>query len=134
MDFSIRKLEPSDYDDVLVGWWKDWGWQAPAKDFLPDNGEGGMMVLLEDRPVCAGFIYLPSNSNIAFIEWIISDKNYKEERSKAISLLLDTLILTSEKIKIKYVFATNDNKNLINTFINKGFRKGSITTELIKKI
>ncbi len=134
MDFSIRKLNPSDYEDVLVGWWKDWGWQAPAKDFLPDNGEGGMMVLLEDRPVCAGFIYLTSNANIAWIEWIISDKNYKEERSKAISLLLDTLILTSEKIKIKYVFATNDNKNLINTFINKGFRKGSITTELIKKI
>ena len=52
MDFSIRKLNPSDYEDVLVGWWKDWGWQAPAKDFLPDNGEGGMMVLLEDRPVC----------------------------------------------------------------------------------
>lgn len=134
MDFSIRKLKTSDYNDVLIRWWKDWGWQAPAKDFLPDNGEGGMMVLLEDRPVCAGFIYLTSNSNIAWIEWIISDKNYKEERSKAISLLLDTLILTSEKIKIKYVFATNDNKNLINTFINKGFRKGSITTELIKKI
>ncbi len=134
MDFSIRKLKTSDYEDVLVGWWKDWGWQAPAKDFLPDNGEGGMMVLLGDRPVCAGFIYLTSNSNIAWIEWIISDKNYKEDRSKAISLLLDTLILTSEKIKIKYVFATNDNKNLINTFINKGFRKGSITTELIKKI
>ena len=134
MDFSIRKLNPSDYEDVLVGWWKDWGWQAPAKDFLPDNGEGGMMVLLEDRPVCAGFIYLTSNANIAWIEWIISDKNYKEDRSKAISLLLDTLILTSKKIKIKYVFATNDNKNLINTFINKGFRKGSITTELIKKL
>ena len=134
MDFSIRKLNPSDYDDVLVGWWKDWGWQAPAKDFLPDNGEGGMMVLLGDRPVSAAFIYLPSNANIAWIEWIISDKNYKEDRSKAISLLLDTLILTSEKIKIKYVFATNNNKNLINTFINKGFRKGSITTELIKKL
>ena len=42
MDFSIRKLEPSDYEEVLVGWWKDWGWQAPAQDFLPENGEGGL--------------------------------------------------------------------------------------------
>ena len=40
MDFSIRKLKTSDYNDVLKGWWKDWGWQAPAQDFLPENGEG----------------------------------------------------------------------------------------------
>ena len=32
MEFNIRKLNPSDYDDVLVGWWKDWGWTPPAKD------------------------------------------------------------------------------------------------------
>ena len=34
MEFGIRKLNPSDYEDVLVKWWKDWGWQAPAKDFF----------------------------------------------------------------------------------------------------
>ena len=41
MEFNIRKLNSTDYDNILVEWWKDWGWDAPAKDFLPDDGEGG---------------------------------------------------------------------------------------------
>jgi len=24
MEFNIKELNPSDYEDVLVGWWKDW--------------------------------------------------------------------------------------------------------------
>ena len=72
MDFSIRKLEPSDYEDVLVGWWKEWGWQAPAQDFLPENGEGGLMVMVDNKPVCAGFMYI-TNSKVSWVDWIISD-------------------------------------------------------------
>ena len=131
MEFNIRKLNPSDYDDILVGWWKDWGWTPPAKDFLPENGEGGFIVLDKDTPVCAGFLYI-TNSSVAWVEWIISNKNYKKSRAEALDLLLDRLILTTNKLKMKYVFATNDNKSLINKFINKGFKKGSNTTELIK--
>ena len=36
MDFSIRKLKTSDYDDLLVGWWKDWGWKPPEREVLPE--------------------------------------------------------------------------------------------------
>ena len=131
MEFSIRKLNPSDYDDILVGWWKDWGWQAPAQDFLPENGECGLMVLDKDIPVCAGFLYI-TNSSVAWVEWIISNKKYEKNRAEALDLLLDKLIVSTNKLNIKYVFATNDNKNLINKFIKKGFKKGSKTTELIK--
>ena len=131
MDFSIRKLKTSDYNDVLIGWWKDWGWQAPAQDFLPENGEGGWMVLDKGTPVCAGFLYI-TNSSVAWVEWIISNKNYEKNRAEALDLLLNKLIGTANKLNMKYVFATNDNKSLINKFINKGFKKGSNTTELIK--
>ena len=131
MDFSIRKLNPSDYDDILVGWWKDWGWQAPAKDFLPEDGKGGLMVLDKGTPVCAGFLYI-TNSSVAWVEWIISNKKYEKNRAEALDLLLDKLIVSTNKLNIKYVFATNDNKSLINKFVNKGFKKGSNTTELIK--
>jgi len=133
MEFNIRQLNPSDYDDVLVGWWKDWGWEAPAKDFLPENGEGGLMVLDNDKPVCAGFLYI-SNSKVAWVEWIISDKNYKEKRTKALNLLLEGLILTSKNLKMKYIFATNNNQHLIKKFLDLGFKKGGTTTELIKVI
>jgi hypothetical protein len=103
-----------------------------AKDFLPENGEGGLMVLDDTKPVCAGFLYI-SNSKVAWVEWIISDKNYKK-KDKALNLLLDTLILTSKNLNMKYIFATNDNKTLIKRFVGKGFQKGSTTTELIKVI
>ena len=44
MDLIVRKLNDTDYDNILLGWWKDWNWEAPLKDFLPDNGEGGIIV------------------------------------------------------------------------------------------
>ncbi len=46
MIFDIRPLELDDYDTILVDWWKDWGWTPPTRDFLPDNGKGGMIVLM----------------------------------------------------------------------------------------
>ena len=92
MEFNIRKLQSSDYEDTLFGWWKDWGWEAPLKDFLPDDGEGGLIVLDEDIPVCAGFIYV-TNSKVAWVDWIISNKNYREKskRQQAINLLIESL-------------------------------------------
>ena len=39
MKFTIRKLNKTDYDNILLKWWKDWRWTAPPKDFLPDDGE-----------------------------------------------------------------------------------------------
>ncbi len=35
MVFDIRKLNSTDYEEILVEWWNDWGWDPPAKDFLP---------------------------------------------------------------------------------------------------
>ena len=83
MEFNIRKLNPSDYEDVLVKWWKDWNFEPPSKSFLPDQGEGGLMVLLNDKPVCAGFIYF-TNSKVSWIEWIISDKNHRMKRKECL--------------------------------------------------
>ena len=135
MEFNIRALNSSDYDKVLVGWWKDWGWKtAPAKDFLPENGEGGLMVMLGNKPVCAAFIYLSSNADVAWIEWVVSDKNIKENRNEALNYLIEALILYCKELDMKYVFSNNNNQHLIKKFLNLGFIKGSQTTELIKKI
>ena len=134
MEFNIRQLNPSDYEDVLVGWWKDWGWEAPAKDFLPENGEGGLMVLDNDKPVCAGFIYITKNSKVVWIEWIISDKNHREKRKESLSLLINKLTEVGKINNMKYVFANNNNRFLIETYLNLDFHKGSISTELIKII
>ena len=42
MKFNVRVLSESDYENILVGWWKDWEWTPPVKDFLPLDGVGGL--------------------------------------------------------------------------------------------
>ena len=86
MIFDIRPLELDDYDTILVDWWKDWGWTPPTRDFLPDNGKGGMIVFDGDIPVCAGYIYL-TNSGVAWVDWIISNKEYRKLRIIKASIL-----------------------------------------------
>tara|TARA_Y100001951_G_scaffold105270_1_gene121332 strand:+ start:2293 stop:2697 length:405 start_codon:yes stop_codon:yes gene_type:complete len=134
MEFNIRQLEPTDYDTLLVKWWDAWGFKPPPRDFLPDGGTGGLLISNNETPVCAGFIYM-TNSKISWINWIISNKEYKNKnRNSAIKTLLKQLIDTAINSDAYYVFASNNNKFLINKFTDLGFVKGSKSTELILKI
>jgi len=91
MELYIRELTHTDYDDILLGWWKQWGWEPPQRDFLPNNGKGGVIVFDEDVPVCAGFMYM-TNSKVSWVDWIISNKEYtkKPQRKDAIRLLVSS--------------------------------------------
>jgi hypothetical protein len=131
MIFDIRLLNDTDYEDILVGWWKDWKWEAPAKDFLPDSG---FIVYDGDIPVCAGYLYT-TNSGVAWVDWIISNFNYKdrENRKQALNLLVDTLTNLSKLTGFKYCYALIKNKSLINTYKELGYTEGdSYTSEMIK--
>lgn len=132
----VRALNENDYDDILVGWWSQWNWKAPSKDFLPDNGKGGLMVLDNDIPICAGFLYI-TNSKLSCIDWIISSREYnkKPHRKEAIKLLVASLTEISKRSGNKYAFALIKNSNLINTYENLGYAKGdSYTSEMIKTL
>ena len=133
MEFNIRLLNDSDYDNTLVNWWKDWGWDAPAKEYLPDNGLGGFMVSKEDVDICAGFVYL-TNSKLAWSEFIISNKNYKDkDRSQAIEYLINTICLSAKEAGYLSVWTCVVNKHLITKYENCGFNKmTSNCTEMIK--
>lgn len=131
---NIRPLTYEDYDDTLKGWWADWGWTAPTRDFLPDDGEGGLMVLDGDVPVCAGFMYA-TNSRVAWVDWIISNKEYrkKPQRSEAISLLIATLTEISKNTGFKYCYALIKHQSLIETYKEHGYTKGDeYVGEMIK--
>ena len=134
MELNIQKLKESDYEKLLVNWWKDWGWKAPPKDFLPDNGTGGFMVYNKDIPICAGFIY-KTNSKVAWVDWIISDKNYKdkESRKKAIIYLIEALTEICKQLGYTYGYALINHKGLIKTYEDLGYIKAdNYNQELIK--
>ena len=103
---DVRKLTHDDYDNILLGWWKDWGWEAPTRDFLPENGEGGLIVYDGEIPVCAGFVYV-TNSKACWIDWIISNKNYREKpmRSHCINKLIESLSNVVQVLDVKYAYA-----------------------------
>jgi hypothetical protein len=136
MEFNIRPLNSSDYDNILCKWWKDWKWDAPLRDFLPDNGEGGIMILDGDEPVCAGFLYT-TNSNVAWVDWIVSSRTYRKKphRKEAIVLLIDTLTNICKNSGAKYSYALIKHKALADTYLSLGYTNGdSYTTEMIKKL
>lgn len=134
MALDIRVLNSGDYDETLVGWWKEWGWDPPQKDFLPMDGVGGCIVYDDDTPVCAGFMYI-TNSKAVWIDWIISNKQYrkKPERSEAIVLLIDTITNISRNSGYKYAYALIKHSGLIEKYEAVGYVKGdSYTKEMIK--
>ncbi len=131
---NIRPLTYEDYDDTLKGWWADWGWTAPTRDFLPDDGAGGLMVLDGDVPVCAGYMYA-TNSRVAWVDWIISNKEYrkKPQRSEAIRNLIATLTEISKNTGFKYCYALIKHQSLIETYKELGYTKGDeYVGEMIK--
>jgi hypothetical protein len=134
MELYIQELKESDYDNILVDWWKQWGWEPPQKDFLPDNGKGGIIVYDQDTPVCAGFMYI-TNSKVAWVDWIISNKEYtkKPHRKDAIKLLVSTLTGICKNTGSKYVYALIKSRHLIETYEQLGYIKGDkYTSEMIK--
>lgn len=120
MEFNLRRLNDSDYD-TLVKWWKDWGWEPPPKDFLPENGTGGFMVSKDDSEICSGFIYL-TNSKVAWLEFVISNKEYKEkDRKEAIQFLINSLSAVAQETGAKYGYAVLKHKGLANYYKESGF-------------
>ena len=115
MELNIRRLRESDWE-TLVQWWYEWPeWVNPPKDFLPDNGIGGLMVEKNDLPIVAGFIYF-TNSKGALLEWIVSNPKYKkQDRKDAIELLIMGAEEVCKAQGFKYMFTIGRNKHLIET-------------------
>jgi len=118
---NIRKLTDKDWD-TLVSWWSNWPkWKAPTKDFLPENGKGGLIVEINDTPVVAGFVYL-TNSKTALLEWIVSNPKYREDdRKAAIELLITGAENLVKSLDYKYLFAVMQHKGRIETHEKLGW-------------
>ena len=99
-----RYLQEGDYENILTSWWQDHNWDAPAKDSLPDNGTGGVMISKDGVDICAGFLY-KTNSSMAWCEYIISNKNYRDsDRGEAIELLINVISKLAKDEGFKFVF------------------------------
>jgi len=134
MELTVRALQESDWD-TLQEWWTKWDWPTVTKEMLPLNGCGGLIVYKGDIPVIAGFLYL-TNSHIAWMEWIISNKDYKEsDRKKALKILILGLEDIALSVGKDIIFSVSKSKSLINIHKELGYTVDeSPSYEISKKI
>lgn len=129
---KIRTLNENDYDN-LVDWWNWHRFPTIEKRFLPENGLGGIMVQIDEIDVCAGFLYL-TNSKIAWIEYLVSNPNYKnKDRKQAISMTIKRLCEIASELGYEAIFSSVKNQHLIKHFEEIGFSKDN-TTEMTLKL
>ena len=117
---TVRNLKKDDYD-FIAKWWKWWWGTTVDRDFLPENGTGGLMVEKDGRPIIAGFIY-ETNSSSVLLEWIVSDPEYRDnDRKQAVELLITEAEKLTKNLGYKYMFTIGRNKNLIETHKKLGW-------------
>ena len=132
--FKIRLLTDNDYQ-TLQKWWNFWRFPAPKKEYLPDDGRGGIMVYKDEIDICAGYLFF-TNSKMAWIEFIVSNYEYKEkDRKEAICFLINELTHIAKSKGFEVVFTSVKNENLIKRFKECGYVVGSENTkELIIQV
>lgn len=128
MEFSVRYLKEEDYN-MLCEWWKDWKWTPPPRDFLPQNGSGGLILEKEGVPIVAGFVYF-TNSKVAWNEFVVSNFQYKDkDRKEAIKILICELVELAKSKGSKYIYTVVKNQNLKKTYQEIGFSNGSVKVD-----
>ena len=109
---NTRTLTESDWE-TLSDWWKAWKWPVMAKDMLPDNGTGGIMVENEGENIVAGFLYW-SNSKMVWLDWIISNpKTNRDIRQEAIKKLILTAESMTKEAGSKFMMSISRSNSLL---------------------
>jgi hypothetical protein len=136
MSLNVRSLKETDFDNILSEWWTDWGFEPVPKEFLPDDGKGGIMICDGDTPVCAGFIYM-TNSKIAWVDWIVSNKKYRKKpfRNQSIRMVINILTNIAKDSGFRYCYSLMDNEKLVDIFKELGYVSGiKYKQEMIKTL
>ena len=137
MKLSIRKLKESDWDTLISLWnmWPEWKDKFPTKDLLPEDGTGGYIVEKGDVAIVAGFLYT-TNSKVGWVEWIVSNKDYKDkDRKDALELLISGIEHVAEASGCSIILSIARNKGLIHTFKELNYTvDDNPSFEVVKKI
>ena len=90
-----------DYD-TLVKWWTQWEFGIVPKDMLPQDG---VIVSVDDKPICAAGIYLYPKTSLSLMEWVVTDKDSDlRKRHKALKMCIDSIMNLAKKRGAKLVY------------------------------
>ena len=133
MELSKRRLQHEDYE-TLVKWWESWpDWVPLARNLLPENGTGGIMIERDGNPIVAGFLY-GTNSKIAWMEWIVGNPE-ERNKSEAIKLLISSLEEWAVEGGFKVILSIGRSRSLIDKHKKLGYTvDDNPSYEIIKNI
>ena len=98
-----------DYD-TLVKWWTDWEFGTVPKECLPPDG---IMVEIDNKPVCAGGLYIGQGTQFGFMEWIVTDKKADQRNvHKCLKLCIDSIMKLAKFRGIKLVYTATKEQAL----------------------
>lgn len=131
MKLKIRKVNEKDFINIDK-WWIDWQGKTVPREILPETG---FIAEVKNKPISAIFMF-KTNSSTAAIQWVVSDKNYREEnRNKVLQELIKTCEEEWKKDGGKFLFFWGNNKKFNNTLVDIGFKVGDTDyDQLIKSI
>lgn len=115
---EVKQIDDELYD-VICGWWRDHGWPVLPKELLPKHG---YIVVLDGRPVIAGFLYKDVTASFGMIEWIVADpKSTRDDRDKCFPSLIEKLLSSATECGVKLLVTTAIHKSLIGRLEKSGF-------------
>ncbi len=131
MKLTTREVIKEDFKNIDK-WWYEWQGSVVPHDILPKTG---FMAEVDGAPVSAIFMF-KTNSNSAAIQWVVSDKNYREEnRGEILTELIKACEDEWRKDGGQFLFFWGNNSKFNKSLVDMGFSMGATDyTELIKKI
>ena len=105
-----RKWDRDRDYDTLVKWWTDWEFGKVPKECLPPEG-----VIVEDnnKPLCAGGLYVGEGTQFGFMEWIVTDKHADSRKiHKALKMCIDTIMTKAKSMGLKLVYTATKEQAL----------------------
>lgn len=120
INFKYRLIEDDDYE-LLCSWWNSWRFPCPPRECLPKNG---LIVCDDEGPLYAGFLFF-TDSNIAWMEWIVSNKEASPKRKRgALDFLVSLFSEMAKGANVKHVFTSTVRPEFVNSLCRCGFEVG----------
>jgi len=95
---------------TLVKWWTDWEFGKVPKECLPPEG---VIVEDNDKPLCAGGLYVGEGTQFGFMEWIVTDKHADSRKiHKALKMCIDTIMTKAKSMGLKLVYTATKEQAL----------------------
>jgi hypothetical protein len=114
-DPLLRVFDVENDYPMLTEWWKGWNWPPVPLECLPKLG-----LIVGD--CAAGFLY-ESDSNIAWLEWIISDPTAEKiMRSRAVDAVIGALWVQARARGFKKLFTSTNSPSLEKRLESRGFQ------------